>query len=131
MSDLDTFAQDALGVGDVQSAAIFLAAAGSSVLELATAAGIDGPPLEGLVQAVRNPAHPVARALTDDGPTFDVLPVNPGGPRLRSHLPLAVNRDGTRSVLGVLALAHDTPLGEGDRARLVELADAAAAAAQA
>ena len=43
-------------------------------------------------------------------PTFDVLPTVPGGPALRSHLPLVVTRGGTDSVLGVLALAHDAPI---------------------
>ena len=131
MPDLDALARDALAIGDIQSAATFLSPDGPGALELAAAAGIDGPPLEGLVNAVRNPAHPVARALTDPGPTFDVLPMNPGGPRLRSHLPLVVERDGTRVVVGVLALAHESPLGEADRTRLFDLADGTASAAAA
>ncbi len=84
--------RDATRSGVVSSAAIFLVEPGSAVLELAAADGIEGPALDGLVAAVRQPEHPVARAVTDGGPTFDVLPVNPGGPRLRSHLPLAIDR---------------------------------------
>ncbi len=117
---MQALARSALDIEGIQSAAIFVRRAGTSELELGAAAGIEGPALHGLVAAVGNPAHPVARALTDPGPTFDVLPMNPGGPKLRSHLPL----DGQ----GVLALAHDAPLSAGDRQRLTELAAAVAAA---
>ena len=125
---LDEVVHAAVLVDGIQSAALFVVAPLSSSLELAAAAGIAGPPLDGLVAAVRNPAHPVARALLDDGPTFDVLPMAPGGPRLRSHLPLQVDRDGRREAVGVLALAHDAPLDEGRRAELITLADEAATA---
>jgi hypothetical protein len=128
---LDALARDALAIGDIQSAAFFLVTPGSPALELGAAAGIEGPALDGLVNAVRNPAHPVARAVNDAGPTFDVPPVNPGGPKLRSHLPLGANGGGRRTVVGVLAVAHDAPLGEADRQRLVELADRAAVIAHA
>jgi len=128
---LDAVAGDALAIGDIQSAAIFLVAGDPPVLELGAAAGIEGPALDGLVNAVRNPAHPVARAVTDEGPTFDVPPVNPGGPKLRSHLPLVANGGGRRTLVGVLAVAHDAPLGEADRRHLVELADRAASIAHA
>ena len=99
---LDEMVQAALDVDGIQSAALFAVAPPSTSLELAAAAGIAGPPLDGLVAAVRNPAHPVARALSDEGPTFDVLPMAPGGPRLRSHVPLQVDRDGRREAVGVL-----------------------------
>jgi hypothetical protein len=89
---LDEVVQAALRVDGVESAALFVVTPPSSSLELAAAAGISGPALDGLVAAVRNPAHPVARALSDEGPTFDVLPMGPGGPRLRSHVPLQVDR---------------------------------------
>ena len=125
---LDEVVHAAVLVDGIQSAALFVVAPLSSSLELAAAAGIAGPPLDGLVAAVRNPAHPVARALLDDGPTFDVLPMAPGGPRLRSHLPLQVDRDGRAEAVGVLALAHDAPLDEGRRAELITLADEAATA---
>jgi len=115
--DLDWVARAALTVGDVESAAIFVSRPGATALELAAASGIEGPPLAGLVAAVQNPTHPVATALHDDGPTFDVRPMNPGGPALRSHLPL----DG----LGVLAVAHETSLGREDRVALERLATTA------
>ena len=117
MGELDDIVQAALGVADVESAAIFVPEPATSTLDLAAAAGISGPPLDGLVNAVQNPMHPIARARHDPGPTFDVRPMNPGGPALRSHLPL----DG----LGVLAVAHDTSLDEAARESLIELASGA------
>jgi GAF domain-containing protein len=122
--ELDALARQALGVADVGSAALFIVEPGSSTLGLAAAAGITGPALDGLAAAVRDPAHPVARAQADDGPTFDVRPMAPGGPALRSHLPL---RDGGRT-LGVFALAHEAPMATADRAALMAIADRAAAA---
>lgn len=114
LSTLEQVARGAVDIPGVESAAIFVAQPGSDSLELAAAAGIEGPPLDGLVAAVRNPMHPIARALRDDGPTFDVRPMNPGGPALRSHLPL-----GGR---GVLALAHEPPLDTAARAAAAQLA---------
>jgi GAF domain-containing protein len=125
LDDLEEIARRALAVSGVQSAAVFFVAPGSSALQLATAAGIEGPALDGLAAAVRNPDHPVTRALTDEGPTFDVLPIAPGGPKLRSHLPLVTDRGET---VGVLAVAHDSPLGDDQRAQLIELAVYAASA---
>ena len=125
---LDEVVQAALHVDGIQSAALFVVAPPSTSLELAAAAGIAGPPLDSLVAAVRDPAHPVARALGDEGPTFDVLPMAPGGPRLRSHLPLQVDRDGRREAVGVLALAHDTSLDAAQRTELIAVAATAAAA---
>ena len=127
---LDEVVQAAVLVDGIQSAALFVVAPPSSSLELAAAAGIAGPPLDGLVAAVRNPAHPVARALRDQGPTFDVLPMAPGGPRLRSHIPIHIDRPGSREAVGVLALAHDPPLDEAQRSALVALAATATAAIQ-
>ncbi|HEY4228331.1 MAG TPA: hypothetical protein VGM49_08320 [Candidatus Limnocylindrales bacterium] len=115
--DLDWVTQAALTVGDVESAVIFVPRPGATALELAAATGIEGPALAGLVTAVQNPMHPVARAVHEAGATFDVQPMNPGGPALRSHLPL----DG----LGVLAVAHQTSLGDDDRAALERLATTA------
>jgi len=127
---LDEVVQAAMQVDGIQSAALFVINPTSSSLELAAAAGISGPPLDGLVAAVRNPTHPVARALSDDGPTFDVLPGAPGGPRLRSHLPLQVERDGRREAVGVLAVAHDPPLDDRRRNELIALSAKAAAAVE-
>jgi len=121
---IDDVVREALSIGDVQSAVIFLLPPGSGELELAAVAGIDGPALDGLIAAVRNPAHPIVRTLADDGPSFDVLPLNPGGPRLRSHLPLRVD-DAT---IGVLALAHESPLDDAQRRALIALTAEAAAA---
>ena len=127
---LDQVVRDAMATGAIQSAAIFVVTPGSTTLQLAAAAGIEGQALEGLSAAVRNPEHPVARAIADDGPSFDVFPINPGGPRLRSHLPLATTRERRRVVVGVLAVTHDAPLGDDERQRLNDLADAAAGVAQ-
>ncbi len=118
MSNLDEVARAAQAVDGIESAVIFVAQPGSSDLDLAGAAGIEGPPLDGLVAAVRNPAHPIASALHDTRPTFDVRPMNPGGPALRSHLPL-----GGR---GVLAVAHEGSLSAERRLALEELAASAA-----
>jgi GAF domain-containing protein len=117
-------ARAATSVGDVQSAVIFVVDPEGENLRLAAASGIDGSPLDGLVAAVANPAHPVARAVRDDGPTFDVLPMNPGGPKLRSHLPLRVSN----RTVGVLAVAHDAPVDDEERAQLIGLAEEAATA---
>lgn len=125
LDNLQELARRAIAVSDVQSAAIFFVPPGSTAVQLATAAGIEGPALDGLVSAVRSPDHPVARALADEGPTFDVQPIAPGGPKLRSHLPLVTSRGET---VGVLAVAHDVPLGEEQRADLIELAGYAASA---
>jgi hypothetical protein len=128
-SGLDAVAREALTIGDVQSAAIFVVGA-AGALELAAAAGIEGAPLAGLVAAVQQPGHPVARAVDDPGPTFDVRPMNPGGPSLRSHLPLRAEGDASHTV-GVLALAHDQPFGPPERDRAVALGhDAVRALAQ-
>jgi signal transduction protein with GAF and PtsI domain len=113
----------------VESAALFLVTPGSDDLELVAAAGIEGPARDGLIAAVRNPAHPITRAMTDDGPTFDVRPMNPGGPALRSHLPVVALRDGRPAVVGVLAVAHAEALSAGQREQLTRLAEDAAAAA--
>jgi hypothetical protein len=122
---LDDAASDALAIDGIQSAAIFLTTGGDPdpTPTLAGAAGIDGPPLDGLVAAIANPAHPIRRSAADPGPTFDVTPMNPGGPRLRSHLPI---RRADGRTLGVLAVAHDAPLDTDARAALEHLADALA-----
>ena len=122
---LDAAADAALAIAGIESAAIFLVGAGTDGgLTLAGAAGIGGAALDGLVAAVGNPAHPIRRAVSDPEPTFDVTPMNPGGPRLRSHLPL---RNAGGSTVGVLAVAHDAPLGSDERESLEALATAIAA----
>lgn len=124
-SDLQGLVDQALLSGDVESAVVFLMPEGGRGLELGAAAGIEGPALAGLVAAIQHPAHPVARAIADPGPTFDVRPMNPGGPALRSHLPL---RAADGRTLGVLALAHDAPQDAAARDRAVALAAEAARA---
>jgi len=113
-----------LGVG---SAAVFVVAPGSTDLVLGAAEGIEGPPLERLAQAVRDPAHPIARTLDEATPSFDVTPTAPGGPALRSHVPLLVDADGGMLAVGVLAVAHDDRMSPASRQALVDLAARAAA----
>jgi hypothetical protein len=126
VADLDEVVRSAVGVEGIESAAVFVLSAGSAEPQLGEAAGIDGVALDRLVAAVADPAHPIRRAMADDGPTFDLRPMNPGGPALRSHLPLLVERDGLTDAVGVLAVAHDEPLGAAARTRLIDLATAAA-----
>jgi hypothetical protein len=96
-----------LGVG---SAVVVIPDRASGDLGIVASVGLSGAAAAGLAQAVRNPAHPIARTFVEPSATFDVLPTAPGGPALRSHVPLIVTRDGSRTVLGVLALAHEGPL---------------------
>ena len=117
MRSFDDIARAALALPGIESAAIFVAKPDSSELELVAASGIEGPALDGLIAAVRNPNHPIARALSDTAPTFDVAPMNPGGPALRSHLPFAGP--------GVLALAHGQSLPPEARQTLQDLAASA------
>jgi hypothetical protein len=112
-----------VALGEVASAAVFVRPLSGQGLELAAAAGIDGPALRGLTAAVRNPGHPIARTMVERVATFDVRPTARGGPALRSHVPL-VRQNGT--VVGVLAVAHEDSLGTETRASLIELAEAAA-----
>lgn len=67
--------------------------------------------------------------MTDHGPTFNVRPMNPGGPALRSHLQVVVLRNGRPTVVGVLAVAHEDALSAGQRELLARLVQAAATAA--
>ena len=113
-----------LGVG---SAAVFVVAPGSTDLVLGAAEGIEGPPLERLAQAVRDPAHPIARTLDEATPSFDVTPTAPGGPALRSHVPLLVVADGGLLAVGVLAVAHGDRMSPASRQALMDLAARAAA----
>jgi signal transduction protein with GAF and PtsI domain len=123
---LGEVARSAVAIDGIASAAVFVHKPGSPGLELGAAAGIEGQGLDGLVAAVRTPGHPINRALADDGPTFDVRPMAPGGPALRSHLPLVVVRHERRVTVGVLAVAHERSLSADDRQALELLADAAA-----
>lgn len=119
-------ASSALEIPGIVSAAIFVERTVRDGLRLAAAAGIDGEPLRRLSTAVLDPGHPIARTFRDGTPSFDVPPTAPGGPALRSHAPIVVQRDGQASCLGVLAVAHDRPLDAAARDRLTRLADRAA-----
>jgi hypothetical protein len=110
------------------SGAILVADGQTSELRIVASLGLDADAAAGLTAAVRNPAHAVARTFATGETGFDVLPRAPGGPALRSHLPLIVERDGTERVVGVLALAHDRPIEPALRPILVGVADLAAVA---
>lgn len=120
---------EAIALRGVESAAIFVANP-SGGLELGASIGVIGPALERLIEAVQNPGHPIARTMADGVASFDVAPVAPGGPALRSHIPLLIGaaEPASRRVIGVLALAHDRPLDAEARASLHDLALAAARA---
>ena len=125
---LETALQDILGGVtrdlDVGSSAVFVTDPDGAGLTLVASTGLGDAAAAGLVGAVANPGHPIARTIAVPVATFDVLPTNPGGPALRSHVPLT-GRDGL--VVGVLALAHDHPL-EPDRAQVMAAADDLSAA---
>jgi hypothetical protein len=95
---------------EIESGVIFIVDEARQRLEIVASIGLDDAVVAGLAAAVRNPAHPIARTVVTPVPTFDVLPTAPGGPALRSHLPLIVTREGRDVVLGVLALAYDRPI---------------------
>jgi len=118
---LTAVVEAAMAVEDIESAAIFVVS-GDRTLQLVAASGIEGAPLDALKAAVLDPAHPIARSLVDDWPSFDVDPVNPGGPRLRSHLPF---RNDLGDPAGVLAVAHDIALQQPQRELLIQLAERA------
>jgi hypothetical protein len=120
---------DPIEGGDVGSAAIAIAGQ-DGALEIAASFGLDDAARAGLATAIGRPTHPIARTMHETTPTFDVLPTVPGGPVLRSHLPLVMTRAGTDSVLGVLALAHDKPIDPAMRPVLGAVADLAAVAVE-
>jgi hypothetical protein len=127
VSTLATLVELAVEQLAVESAVIVAAGRGFGEPAIAAGAGLGEAAAAGLTVALRNPDHPIRRTLADGLVTFDVAPMNPGGPALRSHLPLVIARDGQDAILGVLALAHHVaiPL---DRRPLVEaIADLAAA----
>lgn len=113
---------------EIESAAIFVVNHQSERLDLAASTGLADSAVAGLTAAVGNPGHPIARTVTAPVPSFDVLPTVPGGPALRSHLPLTVRRDGAEVVVGVLALAHDRSMDPVTRPLLLAVADLAAVA---
>jgi hypothetical protein len=113
---------------EIESAAIVVREGPSDQLAIVATVGLDEAAVAGLTDALRNPAHPIARTFGDPVPTFDVLPTRPGGPALRSHLPLTLTRDGTETVVGVLALAHQQSIDSETRPLVEAAADLAAVA---
>jgi hypothetical protein len=118
---------DATGAG---SGAILIADGPTSELRIVVSIGLGAEAAAGLTAAVRNPAHAVARTFATAETGFDVLPAAPGGPALRSHLPLVVGSDRGDQVVGVLALAHDRPIEVGLRPIALATADLAAVAVE-
>jgi hypothetical protein len=113
---------------EVASAVVFTVDGHPDRLEIAASVGLDERTGAGLVAAVANPDHPIARTVASPVATFDVLPTAPGGPALRSHLPLIVRREQADVVVGVLALAHDRPIEPVVRPLVLAGADLAAIA---
>jgi hypothetical protein len=113
---------------DVESAAIIMADPSPDHLVIVASIGLGETAIAGLTEALRDPGHPIAKTLADGISTFDALPTRPGGPALRSHLPLIVTRAGSDRVIGVLALAHHGPLDADARQSLQAAADLAAVA---
>lgn len=108
----------------IASAAVFTVGGPAGALDIAASIGLGDP--AALTAAVRNPAHPVTRTAVDGIAGFDVPPLAPGGPALRSHLPLIVGGGGR--LVGVLALAHDQSTDSEARIVLEAVADLAAVA---
>lgn len=94
---------------EVESAAIFRVDEPSDRLQIVASIGLGVEAIARLTDAVGNASHPIARTIAAPVSSFNVLPTAPGGPALRSHLPLIVRRGGADTVVGVLALAHDRP----------------------
>ena len=114
---------------DVESAVIVVPESPDQLVIVASV-GLECPALAGLAEALRKPGHPIARTFVDPVLSFDVLPSVAGGPALRSHLPLTVTRNGSDSVLGVLALAHDHRMEADPRVLIQAAADLAAVAVE-
>jgi GAF domain-containing protein len=127
-SSLETLLHVTCDQLDIESAAVVVVDGPSGHLAIVSSFGLGEPAATGLTAALRNPEHPIARTLRDPVATFDVPPSQPGGPALRSHLPIMVTRDGTDTTLGVLALAHDHPTEAEPRRLLEAIADLAALA---
>jgi hypothetical protein len=102
---------DALArAADAVSAVVVIAGGHGGGLKIAASVGLGDAARTGLTEAMQNRYHPIARTAATAEAGFDVQPTAPGGPALRSHLPLVVTRGGTTTVLGVLALAHERPI---------------------
>ena len=113
---------------EVESAVIMIVTKEPDRLAIAASIGLGDAAIAGLAAAVGDPGHPIAMTVTTPVSRFDVSPTRPGGPALRSHLPLIVRRDGSDIVLDVLALAHDRPIDPAMRPLVLPGADLAAVA---
>jgi GAF domain-containing protein len=113
---------------DAESAVIMIVTEEPDHLAIVASIGLGEAAIAGLAAAVRDPGHPIARTVATPVSSFDVSPTRPGGPALRSHLPLIVRRGGSDVVLGVLALAHDRPIDPAMRLLVQASADLAAVA---
>ena len=111
----------------IASGAIVVRDGSGNGLEIVASYGLDAAATAGLAEAMQRPTHPVTMTFEATAPTYDVAPMNPGGPRLRSHLPLIVTRGRTPRVLGVLALAHDDEIAPEAKPIIGAAADLAAA----
>ncbi len=112
----------------IASAAIVGVAEPAGSLEIAASFGLGEAAEAGLAAAIRKAEHPIARTVAVAAASYDVRPMAPGGPALRSHVPLIVTRAGSARVLGVLALAHDGPIDASSRPLVQATADLAAVA---
>ena len=113
---------------EVESAVIVIINGRDDRLAIVASHGLGEAAASALAEAIQNPGHPIARTVANPVASFNVPPTAPGGPALRSHLPLTVTRDGTKTVLGVLALAHQRPFAASDRPLLEAAVDLAAVA---
>jgi hypothetical protein len=113
---------------EVASAVITIVTEEPDHFAIVASIGLEDAAIGGLAAAVRDPGHPIARTVATRVSSFDVLPTRPGGPALRSHLPLIFRRGESDVVLGVLALAHDVPIDPAMRPLVQAGADLAAVA---
>ena len=110
------------------SAAVLVLEGPPTHLVVAASVGLPDAAVTALEAAAADPGHPLARTVATRMSSFDVLPTAPGGPALRSHVPLLITRRGSETALGVLALAHDRSIDPNLRPILQAGADLAAVA---
>jgi GAF domain-containing protein len=119
---------DAIAEAFELDSAVIVIASEAGGLEVVATFGLGDAAAAGLAEDIRRGEHPIAKAFGDPTPSLDFRPAAPGGPALRSHLPLIVTRGETDRVVGILALAHDHPLDPELRPVLEAGADLAAVA---
>ena len=125
---LDSILSDLGASTGAGSGAIFAGDSADGELRIVASLDLGTDAEAGLSAAVRNPAHAVARTFATGETGYDVLPGAPGGPALRTHVPLIVASDGMDRIVGVLALAHDRPIDAGLRPIMLAAADLVAVA---